>query len=102
MTTSVTSMMMLIPPPPASGAERLQAVEVHRCVEDLLGRHQRNRRTARNYRQQIVEIVGFLAAANAAAMTADQLPEADPHRFLDHARRVDMARQLKQLGAFVL
>jgi hypothetical protein len=36
------------------------------------------------------------------AMTADQLAEADSHRFLDHARRVDVTRELEQLGAFVL
>src|SRR5947209_20563639 len=55
-----------------------------------------------NDRQQITEIVPILAAANTAAMTADQLAEADAHRFFDDAGRVHMPRQLKQLGAFVL
>src|SRR5690349_8205348 len=36
------------------------------------------------------------------SVPADQLAEADPHRFLDDTRRVHMARQLEQLGAFVL
>ena len=85
-----------------AGAKRLQPIEIHRRVEDLLGRHQRNRRSAGNYGQQITEIVWVLAAPNAVAMAADQLAKADAHRFLDDAGRVHMARQLEQLGAFVL
>src|SRR5689334_21025296 len=35
-------------------------------------------------------------------MALDKLAEADAHRFLDDAGRVHVARQLEQLGAFVL
>src|SRR4051812_40353202 len=71
-----------------AGTEHLQPVEVHRRVHDLFGRNQRNRRTAGNDGQQVTEIVGVLAATNTAAMTTDQLAEADPHALFDDARRV--------------
>src|SRR5262245_17654946 len=35
-------------------------------------------------------------------MALDQLAERDRHRFLDHARAIHVARNLEELGAFVL
>src|SRR6185295_20029818 len=41
-------------------------------------------------------------APDYAGVALDQLPEADPHRFLDRARAIHVARDLEQFGAFVL
>src|SRR5438270_382467 len=41
-------------------------------------------------------------AQGADGVALDLLAEADPHAFLDDAGRVHMARDLEQLGAFVL
>ena len=46
-----------------AGAQLAEAVEIHRRIDDLLGRHHAHRRAARNDRQEIVP-----AAADAAAM----------------------------------
>ena len=79
------------------GFEIAQRVEIHRAIEDLVGRQTRDRRTARNNRQ---EIVG--PAANAFAMPVDKLPKRNAHLLLDIARPVDVAGNAEQLGAGVV
>src|SRR5690606_32238788 len=78
-------------------AEGLEPVEVHRRIHDLLGRDQRNRRAARNHRQQVIP-----STADAAAVLLNQLLERDAHRLFDDARPLDMAADLDELGALVV
>ena len=74
-----------------------QAVEIHQHgVADRL-RQQRHRRAAGDHGQQIVP-----AAAHAAGMLLDQLPQRDAHRLLDVARLVHVAGDAEDLGAGVL
>src|SRR5207342_811996 len=54
-------------------------------------------RSTGDHRQQIVP-----ATPHSAAVTFDQLAEADAHRFLDYAGGVNVARQLEKLGALIL
>ncbi len=58
---------------------------------------QRHRRAARDHRQQIVP-----AAAHAARVPLEQLAQRNAHLLLDHARLLDVARDLEQLGAGVV
>ncbi len=53
----------------------------------IVGRDQRDRRTAGDHREQVVP-----PAADAAAMLLDQLVERDAHRFFDHAGLVRRGR----------
>src|SRR5579863_2279603 len=80
-----------------AGTQFAQAVEIHRRIDDLLGRHHAHRRAAGDHRLQIVP-----AAANAAAMLLDQFAERNAHRFFDVAGPLDMTGYAKQLGADVV
>ena len=80
-----------------AGLEVAQRVEVHRAVDDLIGRHQRHGRAAGDDGEQIVP-----AAADAAAMGVDELAEGHAHGVFDDARAVHMAGDLEELGALVL
>src|SRR6185437_7834633 len=80
-----------------AGAQLAQAVEIHRRIDDLLGRHHAHRRAARNDRLEIVP-----AAADAAAMAIDQFAERNPHRLFDVAGTFDMAGDAEQLGADIV
>src|SRR5690606_38679100 len=73
-------------------AQFLEPVEVHRRVDDLLGRNQRHRGTALEHRQK-----GVPPAANAAAVFLDQFPERDAHRPLDHAGLLNVTAYLEKL-----
>ena len=63
----------------------------------MRGRQQRHRRAAGDHGQQVVP-----AAAHAARMPLDQLAQRDAHLLLDHARLLDVAGDLEQLGAGVV
>src|SRR5204863_1636537 len=63
-----------------AGAKLAEAVEVHRRVDDLLGRHHAHRRAAGGHRLELVP-----AAANASAMALDPLAEPTSHRLFDGA-----------------
>ena len=80
-----------------AGAQLAEAVEVHRGVDDLLGRHHADRRAAGNDRLEIVP-----AAANAAAMALDQFAERNPHRLFDVAGPLDVTGDAEQLGADIV
>src|SRR3954452_2201969 len=80
-----------------SAFEVAQGVEVHRGVDDLFGRHERDRRAARDRAQEVVP-----AAAHAAAMAVDELAEGDAHLLLDVAGLVDVPGDAEELGAGVV
>src|SRR6202158_6618577 len=80
-----------------TGAQFSQAVEIHRCIDDLFRRHHAHRRTARDHRLEIIP-----TAADAAAMALDQLPEWTPHRLFDVAGTLDMAGDAEQFGADIV
>ena len=80
-----------------AGAKLAEAVEVHRRVDDLLGRHHAHRRAAGDHGLQVVP-----AAANAAAMPLDQFAERNPHRLFDVAGPLDMAGDTEQFGADIV
>src|SRR6202158_1161680 len=80
-----------------TGAQFSQAVEIHRCIDNLFRRHHPHRRTAGDHRLEIIP-----AAADAAAMTLDQLPEWNPHCLFDVAGTLDMAGDAEQFGADIV
>ena len=80
-----------------AGAQLAEAVEIHRRIDDLLGRHHAHRRAAGDDGLEIVP-----AAADAAAMLLDQLAERNAHRLFDVAGPLDMAGDAKQLGADIV
>jgi hypothetical protein len=90
---SITITAAVPRPEPACAA----AVEIHRRIDDLLGRHHRHRRAAGDHRLQIVP-----AAAHAAGNALDQLAERNAHRLFDVAGLVHMAGDAEQLGAGVV
>ena len=79
-----------------AGFERRQRVEIHQHVFALVDGEARDRRPAGNDGLEIVP-----AAAHAAAMTVDQLAEWDRHRFLNHARTLDVAGDCKDFRACI-
>src|SRR5665213_2791613 len=80
-----------------TGAQFSEAVEIHRAIDDLLGRHHAHRGAAGNDSLEIAP-----AAADAAAMPLDQFAERDPHRLFDVAGTLDMAGDTEQLGADIV
>src|SRR5665213_4316262 len=80
-----------------AGLHVLERVELHQHgVADRFRNH-RHGGAAGNNREQIVP-----AAAHAAGVLVDELPERDAHRLLDIARLFDMAGNAEDLGALVL
>src|SRR6516164_1948411 len=80
-----------------TGAQLAKAVEIHRRVDDLLGRHHAHRGATRDDGLQIIP-----ATPDAAAVTLDQLPERKPQRLLDITGTLDMAGDAEQLGADIV
>ena len=74
-----------------------QRIEIERQVLAGVGRQAWHRRAARDHRQQVVP-----AAAHAAGMPLQQFAQRNAHLLLDHARLLDVARDLEQLGAGVV
>ena len=75
----------------------LQRVEIHRRVDDLVGRNQWHRRAAGDHSQQVIP-----TAADAAAMPVDQLAEWDRHHLFDVTRRVDVPGDAEELRAGIV
>src|SRR3984957_9597755 len=78
-------------------AQLAEAVEIHRRIDDLFGRHHPHRGATGDYGLEIVP-----AAANAAAMLFDQFAERNAHRLFDVTGPFDVAGNTKQLGADIV
>src|SRR3954454_10702537 len=78
-------------------AQLAQRVEIHRRVDDLLGRHHAHRGAAGDHGLEVVP-----ADADAAAMLLDQLTERNAHGLFDVAGPLDMTGDAEQLGADIV
>src|SRR5918993_666091 len=80
-----------------AGLQIAQGVEIHMGIGDLLGRNDRHGGAAGDHAEQVVP-----AAADAAAMGVDQLPEGEAHGLFHVAGLVYVARDAEELGAHVV